>query len=224
VLAALTKVSRMSGQTDSPEEQTREPSMQRVDSSRKPGDYLIDEPSLIAGLNAVAAGGVIAYPTEAVWGLGCDPFSEAAVSKLLQIKNRPVEKGLILVAASLDQLPALASSLTATQRRTLEETWPGPVTWLIPDPEGSIPNWIKGEHESVAVRVSAHPLVRELCDRHGGALVSTSANDAGEPEIRSQSRLTEEFGGRIDAVIAGELGDSTETSQIRDLISGNRLR
>jgi L-threonylcarbamoyladenylate synthase len=224
VLAALTKVSRMSGQTDSPEEQTREPSMQRVDSSRKPGDYLIDEPSLIAGLNAVAAGGVIAYPTEAVWGLGCDPFSEAAVSKLLQIKNRPVEKGLILVAASLDQLPALASSLTATQRRTLEETWPGPVTWLIPDPEGSIPNWIKGEHESVAVRVSAHPLVRELCNRHGGALVSTSANDAGEPEIRSQSRLTEEFGGRIDAVIAGELGDSTETSQIRDLISGNRLR
>jgi L-threonylcarbamoyladenylate synthase len=224
VLAALTKVSRMSGQTDSPEEQTREPSMQRVDSSRKPGDYLIDESSLIAGLNAVAAGGVIAYPTEAVWGLGCDPFSEAAVSKLLQIKNRPVEKGLILVAASLDQLPALASSLTATQRRTLEETWPGPVTWLIPDPEGSIPNWIKGEHESVAVRVSAHPLVRELCDRHGGALVSTSANDAGEPEIRSQSRLTEEFGGRIDAVIAGELGDSTETSQIRDLISGNRLR
>jgi len=214
----------MSGQTDSPEEQTRELSMQRVDSSRKPGDYLIDEPSLIAGLNAVAAGGVIAYPTEAVWGLGCDPFSEAAVSKLLQIKNRPVEKGLILVAASLDQLPALASSLTATQRRTLEETWPGPVTWLIPDPEGSIPNWIKGEHESVAVRVSAHPLVRELCNRHGGALVSTSANDAGEPEIRSQSRLTEEFGGRIDAVIAGELGDSTETSQIRDLISGNRLR
>ncbi|MBL6754507.1 MAG: Sua5/YciO/YrdC/YwlC family protein [Pseudomonadales bacterium] len=198
--------------------------MQRVDSSRKPGDYLIDEPSLIAGLNAVAAGGVIAYPTEAVWGLGCDPFSEAAVSKLLQIKNRPVEKGLILVAASLDQLPALASSLTDSQRRTLEETWPGPVTWLIPDPEGSIPNWIKGEHESVAVRVSAHPLVRELCNRHGGALVSTSANDAGEPEIRSQSRLTEEFGGRIDAVIAGELGDSTETSQIRDLISGNRLR
>ncbi len=198
--------------------------MQRVDSSRKPGDYLIDESSLIAGLNAVAAGGVIAYPTEAVWGLGCDPFSEAAVSKLLQIKNRPVEKGLILVAASLDQLPALASSLTDSQRRTLEETWPGPVTWLIPDPEGSIPNWIKGEHESVAVRVSAHPLVRELCNRHGGALVSTSANDAGEPEIRSQSRLTEEFGGRIDAVIAGELGDSTETSQIRDLISGNRLR
>lgn len=224
MLAALTKVSRMSGQTDSPEEQTREPSMQRVDSSRKPGDYLIDESSLIAGLNAVAAGGVIAYPTEAVWGLGCDPFSEAAVSKLLQIKNRPVEKGLILVAASLDQLPALASSLTDSQRRTLEETWPGPVTWLIPDPEGSIPNWIKGEHESVAVRVSAHPLVRELCNRHGGALVSTSANDAGEPEIRSQSRLTEEFGGRIDAVIAGELGDSTETSQIRDLISGNRLR
>lgn len=201
-----------------------EPSMQRQDPSQKLVDYLIDEPSLVDGLDAVAAGGVIAYPTEAVWGLGCDPFSEAAVTKLLLIKNRPVEKGLILVASSLDQLPALASSLTDTQRSTLEATWPGPVTWLIPDPEGSIPTWIKGEHATVAVRVSAHPLVRELCNRHGGALVSTSANDAGEPEIRSQSRLIEEFGGRIDAVIAGELGDSTETSQIRDLVSGNRLR
>jgi len=201
-----------------------EPSMQSADASHKQAEYLLDEPSIVAGLEAVAAGGVIAYPTEAVWGLGCDPFSEAAVAKLLKIKNRPVEKGLILVASSLEQLPALAASITDAQRDTMQATWPGPVTWLIPDVDGCIPQWIKGEHASVAVRVSAHPLVRELCNRHGGALVSTSANDAGEPEIRSQSRLVEEFGGRIDAVIAGELGDSAEPSQIRDLISGNRLR
>lgn len=183
-----------------------------------------DEKLLAAGVAVAQAGGVIAYPTEAVWGLGCDPFNEAAVTRLLEIKRRPVEKGLILVAASLDQLPALASSLSDAQRATLEATWPGPVTWLLPDSTACIPSWIKGEHASVAVRVSAHPLVRELCLRFGGALVSTSANDAGEPEIRSQSRLTEEFGDRIDAVIAGELGDSAEPSQIRDLISGTRLR
>ena len=86
--------------------------MQSADASHKQAEYLLDEPSIVAGLEAVAAGGVIAYPTEAVWGLGCDPFSEAAVAKLLKIKNRPVEKGLILVASSLEQLPALATSLT----------------------------------------------------------------------------------------------------------------
>ena len=175
-------------------------------------------------ITCLTQGEVILYPTEAVYGLGCDPDNQQAVEALLAIKQRPVEKGLILVASSLEQLPALATSLTDAQRDTMQATWPGPVTWLIPGVDGCIPQWIKGEHASVAVRVSAHPLVRELCNRHGGALVSTSANDAGEPEIRSQSRLVEEFGGRIDAVIAGELGDSAEPSQIRDLISGNRLR
>ena len=186
--------------------------------------YRLDKDAIVGGLAAVASGGVIAYPTEAVWGLGCDPFNEAAVMRLLAVKNRPLDKGLILVAASLEQLPALSAALSEEQRHTLNATWPGPVTWLIPDPSGCIPSWIKGQHPSVAVRVSAHPLVRELCLRHGGALVSTSANDAGEPEIRSQSRLVEEFGDRIDAVIPGELGDSAEPSQIRDLLSGARLR
>jgi L-threonylcarbamoyladenylate synthase len=175
-------------------------------------------------VKTLKAGGVIAYPTEAVWGLGCDPWNEAAVMKLLEVKRRPVDKGLILVAASLEQLPELARALSAEQRATLEDTWPGPVTWLLPDAGDCIPDWIKGEHPTVAVRVSAHPLVRELCLGFGGALVSTSANDAGEPEIRSESSLVEEFGDRIDAVISGELGDSAEPSQIRDLVSGARLR
>ena len=194
------------------------------DTEISPASYVFHEDSIVRGLTVLAEGGVIAYPTEAVWGLGCDPFNEDAVLRLLALKNRPVEKGLILVAADLDQLPELASSLTEDQKATMAATWPGPVTWLIPDIKQYIPTWIKGEHQSVAVRVSAHPLVRELCLRRGGALVSTSANDAGEPEIRSQSRLAEVFGDRIDAVISGELGDSTETSQIRDLLSGKRLR
>lgn len=194
------------------------------DTEISPAPYVFHEDSIARGLTVLAEGGVIAYPTEAVWGLGCDPFNEDAVLRLLALKNRPVEKGLILVAADLDQLPELASALTEDQKATMAATWPGPVTWLIPDTKQCIPTWIKGEHQSVAVRVSAHPLVRELCLRQGGALVSTSANDAGEPEIRSQSRLVEVFDDRIDAVILGELGDNTETSQIRDLLSGERLR
>ena len=184
----------------------------------------LDQASLQRGVAALAAGGVIAYPTEAVWGLGCDPFNEEAVMKLLDVKNRPVAKGLILIASSLDQLPELKASLTSEQLETVSATWPGPVTWLLPDPQHCIPSWIKGEHPTVAVRVTAHPLVRSLCEQVSGAVVSTSANDAGEPEIRSQSRLEQEFGDRIDAVISGELGSSAEPSQIRDLLSGARLR
>lgn len=170
------------------------------------------------------AGGVIAYPTEAVWGLGCDPENEAAVHRILEIKQRDVSKGLILVTANQSQIADLLAELSEQQLSLLKESWPGPVTWLIPDPQNKMPAWIKGEHQSVAIRVSAHPLVAELCTYFGGPIVSTSANKAGEPEIRSRLIIEEQFSARIDAIVEGELGDSQQPSEIRDLQSGNKLR
>lgn len=169
-------------------------------------------------------GKVIAYPTEAVWGLGCDPFQQAAVEKILAIKKRPVEKGLLLVAGDMDQIQALTARLDAEQLATLRASWPGPVTWLIPDPDNLYPAWIKGQHSSVAIRVSAHPLVQSLCAEFGGPVVSTSANEAGEPEIRSRLRLIEQFAGSIDCVVDGELGGARSPSTIKDLSSGKTLR
>lgn len=170
------------------------------------------------------AGGVVAYPTEAVWGLGCDPGNQAAVQRVLELKQRPEEKGLILVAANTEQITELLQPLSPQQKETLEVSWPGPVTWLIPDLENVFPPWIKGEHTSVAVRVSAHPVVRALCLAFGGPLVSTSANKAGEPEIKSRSRIDQQFGSTIDFVVAGELGDAARPSEIRDLVTGAVLR
>ncbi len=170
------------------------------------------------------SGGVIAYPTEAVWGIGCDPWNERAVYRLLAIKQRPVNKGLILVASSLEQLGPLYDPLTAEQQAALDQTWPGPNTWLIPDPHNLIPAWIKGEHRSVAIRVSAHPVVVELCDRFGGMLVSTSANLAGKPEIRSRLKLQLKLGAKLDFVVPGQLGPESEPSAIRDLASGRVFR
>ncbi len=169
-------------------------------------------------------GGVIAYPTEAVWGLGCDPQNEEAVHRILTIKQREVSKGLILVAANQEQISPLISSLTEDQRKLLNESWPGPVTWLLPDPDNVIPSWIKGEHASVAIRVSAHPIVVELCQAFEGPIVSTSANQAGEPEIRSRLIIEEQFSDKIDAVVEGELGSSLQPSEIRDITSGAQLR
>ncbi len=169
-------------------------------------------------------GGVIAYPTEAVWGLGCDATNEQAVHRILELKQREVEKGLILVAADESQIEPILKNLKASELSALRSTWPGPVTWLIPDPENLYPSWVKGEHSSVAIRISAHPLVHSLCSAFGSPIISTSANKAGEPEIRSRLRIEEVFSSRIDFVLDGDLGDSSQPSQIRDLVSGAVLR
>jgi len=169
-------------------------------------------------------GGLIAYPTEAVFGLGCDPNNEAAVDRILSLKQRPKDKGLLLVAASQKQIAPLIEELPPELRARLDESWPGPVTWLIPDPENLYPQWIKGEHSSVAIRVSAHPGVQALCRAFGRPLVSTSANIADEPEIRCRLILQESFGDKIDFIVDGELGNASEPSTIRDLVTGKTLR
>lgn len=168
--------------------------------------------------------GVIAYPTEAVWGLGCDPYSESAVKRLLALKRRPVEKGLILVASKVAQVEHLLVNLTAEQRATVVDSWPGPNTWLIPDTENLIPEWIKGEHSAVAVRVSDHPLVCALCDRFGRLLVSTSANPATREPALTKTKVNAYFGPELDFVLAGELGGRSAPSVIRDAVSLNTLR
>jgi len=173
---------------------------------------------------ALGAGALIAYPTEAVWGFGCDPHDRHAVSRLLRLKRRPVDKGLLLVAAGTEQLGALLAPLTERQLRLLQNSWPGPVTWLIPDPAPLFPEWIRGSHASVAVRVSGHPVVQAICRAFGGPLVSTSANHAGSPAIRTLAELRRQFGEAIDHVVPGELGDREQPSEIRDLLTGARVR
>ncbi|MES2624006.1 MAG: Sua5/YciO/YrdC/YwlC family protein [Pseudomonadota bacterium] len=169
-------------------------------------------------------GGVIAYPTEGVWGLGCDPFNEEAVYRLLAIKQRPVEKGLILVASSMKQIEPLLMSLDASQLKLLSETWPGPFTWLLPDADQLIPPWIKGKFSSVAVRVSAHPQVVQLCSAFGGPLVSTSANPAELAPARSRLRVLTWFGDSLDYILPGKLGGQSGPSTIRDLASASVIR
>jgi len=169
-------------------------------------------------------GGVIAYPTEGVWGLGCDPFDEAAVLRILALKQRPVEKGLIIVAAGVDQIAALLESLTEAERATVLASWPGPTTWLLPDPAQLVPTWIKGKFATVAVRVSAHPDVVRLCRAFDGPLVSTSANPADAPPALSRLRVLTWFGRELDYVVPGRLGGQRGPSTIRDLHSATPVR
>lgn len=170
-------------------------------------------------------GGVIAYPTEAVWGLGCDPRNEAAVRRLLALKQREVDKGLILIAADEAQLAPYIDmdALDDTQRTAVRASWPGPHTWIVPA-STSAPAWITGMHSGIAVRVSAHPIVIALCNAFGGALVSTSANKASQPAPSSRDALDLGIVAAVDAVTIGETGGLLRPTPIRDARSGDMLR
>ena len=172
---------------------------------------------------ALRAGGVIAYPTEAVWGLGCDPRNERAVDKLLTLKRRDWRKGLILVAADFAQLEPFVQLPSRTAQKRAFNTWPGPATWIFPASDHT-PMWISGERDSVAIRVSAHPVVQALCLAYGGPIVSTSANRSGHEAIRSASGVRLAFRRSIDALVPGALGKLEAPTVIRDVISGMILR
>jgi len=185
-------------------------------------DWLGD-PRIADLAKALHQGAVIAYPTEAVWGLGCDPYNEAAVTRLLAMKNRARDKGLILAGGSIDHALSLTATLSEAQNQQLAETWPGPNTWLIPD-ERITPEWIRGEHKAVAVRVSAHPLVEALCKAFGGLIVSTSANPQGLPPAENAEQVIAYFADQVDAISPGAIGSENKPSSIRDLVTGARIR
>lgn len=168
-------------------------------------------------------GGVIAYPTEAVWGLGCNPHDARAVAGLLELKQRPVEKGLILVGANVEQFAPYLEGLPQQLIDKFGATPPRPTTWLVPV-NGYAPDWITGRYTSVALRVSTHKLVRSLCLAYGSPLVSTSANKTGHPPAATPWPLRKWLGRGLDYILPGELGGHNSPSEIRDLISDKVLR
>ena len=166
-------------------------------------------------------GKIIAYPTEAVYGLGCDPFNQQAVEAVLALKRRAKSKGLILLIADWSQLTPLIAPISKALLEPVRETWPGPVTWVFPKAD-TIPVWLTGQHDSIAIRMSAHSIAHQLCV--DGPVVSTSANiNAQEPAI-DLAGLRLQFPQGIDAVLSGELGGLIQPSSIFDVRTGMRLR
>ncbi|MCG8434713.1 MAG: Sua5/YciO/YrdC/YwlC family protein [Gammaproteobacteria bacterium] len=168
-------------------------------------------------------GGVMAYPTEGVWGLGCLPESRDAVMRILALKKRSWAEGLILIAGNIDQFDEYLDHLNPEQMETLNDCWPGAITFLVPD-NGNAPWWIVGEHDTLALRVTDHPVVRFICDAVDAPLVSTSANISGRPAARSALDVRRYFGERIDVIVPGELGGASGASEIRMLTTGEIVR
>lgn len=172
--------------------------------------------------NVVTTGGVIAYPTEAVYGLGCDPWNAVAVARILDLKQRSPAKGLIVIAADVEQLEELISFPDRTTRQRVLGSWPGPHTWLVPAKE-KCPQWLTGNHDTLAVRVTAHPLCRALCSM-AGPLVSTSANRSDKQPARTAWKVQMMFDNHIDYILHGVTGPESKPSMITDALTGTRLR
>jgi len=176
-----------------------------------------------AAARLLQAGGLLAYPTEAVFGLGCDPEQREACQRLFAIKQRPLKHGVVLIAADFEQLRSWIGAIEATTLAQVRATWPGPYTWVLPG-SPRVPTWISGQHQGIAVRVTAHPVAAALCRDFGGVLVSTSANRHGQPPARSASEVAAAFGEDLDALLEGPLGSLQQPTPIRDARTGAMLR
>jgi len=186
----------------------------------RPGGFSV--PVRAAAL-ALARGGVVAYPTEGVYGLGCLPTEIGAVTRLLAIKQRSWRKGLPLIAANVAQLDPLIELPANGLRDEIEASWPGPVTWVLRARPG-VPVLLTGGRGTLAVRVTNHAVAAALCAQAGSALVSTSANRSGHPPLLSALAVRRALGRKLDYVLCGPLGGLDGPTPIRDGATGVYLR
>lgn len=173
-------------------------------------------------VHALAGGAVIGYPTDTIWGFGCDPFAPQSVVRIFQIKQRPIEKGLILLSSRLEYCDPFIK-LDQQQRAQVSLPAEQPTTWLV-DASDNCPPWICGNHTTVALRITDHPLLTYLCPRLQSPLVSTSANVAGKSTARSALQLRRQFGKQLDFIVTGFSSGGRQASQIKSLASGDLLR
>lgn len=189
--------------------------------------FYLANPNITQCAYALAAGEVIAYPTEAVWGLGCDPFNRDAVEKILQLKSRAQSKGVILIAGDISQLDFLLHDLSGKHKKQLQQSWPGPHTWLVPH-HNRVPDFIHGDFDTVAVRVTTHPVVKALCHHLGDPIVSTSANPQGLPpantNLKARCYFSNNRFGHSLHYCPGVVGNGSKPSQIKHLMTGEMIR
>ena len=172
---------------------------------------------------ALRGGGIVAYPTESVFGIGCDPWDRMAVARVFAVKRRPIAKRCIVIASDTGQLERLVDVRSLRFSRSASRYWPGPVTLVAPARDG-VPSWLVDADRTLAVRVTDHPVARGLCAMFRGPLISTSANRNGRPPARDTLRVRAVFGTEIDCYVAGRVGGLAAPTRIIDARDGRTIR
>lgn len=173
-------------------------------------------------VDVIKSGGVIAYPTEAVFGLGCDPLNETALKKILQLKQRAENKGFIIIAANFQQIEPYILPLTSAQKDRVMSTWPGPFTWLIPAAK-HLSKFLT-QNQMIAIRITNHPIAKTLCEKSQQAIVSTSANISGKAPLKTTHDIKTLFHDKLDYILPGEVGGLSQPTPIRDLTTLHWIR
>lgn len=168
-------------------------------------------------------GGVLAYPTEGVYGLGCDPDNHAAFERIFAMKRRPPERGVLLIAADFEQVRPWIGDAPAAAFERAGAIWPGPHTFVFPR-SPRVPEWVAGGHAGIALRVTAHAPSAALCRAFGRPIVSTSANRHGEAPARGVAEIRAIFGDEPDGVLDAPLGGLDRPTPITDAVSGAIIR
>lgn len=181
--------------------------------------------SLSAAAQCVHDGGVIAYPAEACFGIGCHPENTRGLMRIREMKSRSAEQGFILVADALPELrPYLHwEVLEQAQRQRIDASWPGPITWLIPASARS-DTALRGRFSTLAVRVTAFSSLKALCRAVGGPLVSTSANRGGQAPLTTADEVEAVFADEIDYLLDLPIQGLDSPSQIIDAVTGTTIR
>ena len=167
-------------------------------------------------------GGLIAYPTESCYGLGCDPRNRNAVQRLLKLKQRPQHKGLILIASDYRQVARYLQPLTPELQMKLKSAGAQAITYLMPS-LAATPRWLRGSHGTLAVRLTAHEQAAQLCRSLNSALVSTSANRSGQRPARTYAQCLRMFARKV-WVLPGQVGTRKKPSTIRMWGDGKIIR
>ena len=181
-----------------------------------------DEAEIEEAVTRIQEGGVVAHACEGVWGLACDPYDERAVQRVLDIKNRDVAKGLLVIGGTNGAFEEELCRLPTKQRKIVETSWPGTSSWIVVTDR--YPSWITGDKGSVGIRVPGHRQARVLAAGFGRAIVSTSAKRSGQPSLTDYTSVIREFGEFVDFVLPGKTAGKTGPSMIRIAETGEQVR
>ncbi|MCK5001417.1 MAG: threonylcarbamoyl-AMP synthase [Gammaproteobacteria bacterium] len=167
-------------------------------------------------------GGVIIYPTDTVYGLGCDPMNLDAITYLNQLKRREPGKGLILLSHTLALFEDYIETLTESDQKKILET-SQPTSWIV-NAKDSLPDWLTNEQRTLAIRITQHPVVTELCQQLGHPIVSTSANPRGKKTSRNALEVHKYFHDKVDAILIDDRHLSGQASTIKRLENLSTIR
>ncbi len=173
--------------------------------------------------NAIVKGKIVAYPTESVFGIGCDPENEKSINKIIEIKNRSKQKGLIIIADEVKKLSKFIHKDYLDLFIKKSDIESKPTTWIVPSSKHVL-NLVKGEDSSVALRITQHPIASRICKYSNKAIISTSANISSKTPAKNSNEILMQFGEEIDIIVDGRVGDSIKPTQIVDLITNKVIR